>query len=185
MTSPTAFLKKIKRKVAVAATGATLIAMPGGIALAHGNYQHRDNQRHDGYHRSHNNDNDNRRSDRRANCDERQARADQAVANFKSRTQQHFDGLNIYLTNQQTFVADNNVNVDNYDRLNAKVTYKQAKTAQALENIESPTIDCDRSARHDRYQVFKAEHELRQAIKKYEAAVNHLSIAIADDVKSS
>lgn len=183
MSNLATFLSTIKKKAAISLLGATLIAAPSGVALAHGYHDHRGDSRHSGFHRS--NDDNDRRSAFQKTCDERQTRADQAVADYKAKAQERFNGLSAYLANLQAFVDSNNLSINDYDELNDAAMKAQAKAQQALDNISSPDINCNRSPRHDRQQVQQAEHQLKKTIKKFESKVKDLGLAIADSIKIS
>lgn len=183
MSNLATFLSTIKKKAGVSLLGVTLIAAPSGVALAHGYHDHRGDSRHSGFHRS--NDDNDRRSAFQKTCDERQTRADQAVADYKAKAQERFNGLSAYLADLQAFVNNNNLSIDDYDEFNDAAMKAQAKAQKALDNISSPDINCDRNPRHDRQQIYRAEHQLKKAIKKFESSVKDLSVTIADGIKIS
>lgn len=184
MLKLTTLIKNFKKKIAIGTAGAILVASPGA-ALAHGNHSdggNRDSQRNNWSDNNnwnrHNHDDDNWQR----TCEERQERADQKIADYKAKAQERYDGLSAYLLNQQTFVSDNNLVIEKYDRYNEKAMNKQLKAQEALDNTNAPTIDCDQWTGKDKWQIRHAKHELREAIEKFENSVQKLSYIIADSV---
>lgn len=178
MIKLTTFLQNFKKKIAAGAVGAVLVASPG-VALAHGgHHSSNDSYRNWSDNNWYNHDNDNWDQ----TCEERQATADQKIANYKAKAQERYNGLSAYLFNQQAFVADNNLTIENYDKYNEKAINKQIKAQEALDNISAPTIDCDQWEGKDKWQIRHAKQELREAIEKFENSVQKLSYVIADNV---
>jgi hypothetical protein len=184
MIKLTTLLKNFKNKIAAGAVGAVLVASPG-VALAHGGSHHQrssDSHRNwsdNNWKRHHHNHDDNNWD---KTCEERQARADQRVANYKAKAQERYNGLSTYLFNQQTFVTDNNLTIENYDKYNEKAMNKQTKAQEALDNTSAPTIDCGQWQGKDKWQIRHAKNELKEAIEKFENSVQKLSYVIADNV---
>ncbi len=188
-------LRIIKSKTAVIFAAGTLVLTPTGVALAHGGDDN--GRRGDGNNRSrsaqfnqdknHRKDDDNKHHNQpnTTTCEQRQANATQKVNDYKNRAQQHFNGLGLYLTNQQTFVNTNNLNVENYGALNQKA--EEAKTAanNALTNTQPPTIDCNQSEKKDNETIFRSINDLRKSMRNFESSVQKLSETVIDKIAVS
>lgn len=186
MIKLTKFLKNFKGKIAAGAVGAVLVTSPG-VALAHGS--HDNHNRGDNGWSQRDNWSDNNRWNKHDNhdewdqtCEERQAAADQKIANYKTKAQEHFTGLGAYLFNQQTFVADNNLTIENYDKYNNKAVNAQVNAQAELDGIAAPTIDCDQWMGKDKKQIRHAKHDLKKAMERFENSVQRLSFTISESV---
>lgn len=185
MSNLTTFLKTIKKKAALGAVGATLVLTPGGIALAHGNNHQDESHRSQSQSRHAHFDNDKHKSAKQKSCEERQAKVDQKITEFKDRAQKRYNGISAYLGDQQGLVKTNNLDIDKYDKLNDKAVKIQARASEALQDLQSPTINCNRSAKNDWKKVFSAEQEVRDSINKFESTVQKLSNTILDQISLS
>lgn len=195
MSKLTKVLQKIRTKAGIAAIAGALVLTPSGVAFAHGNNNdnrgnqarfannnrndHRDKKdnRRDDNHRQNGQNNPNRLS-----CEERQNRATQQFNDFKTRTQQRVNGLNLYLANQQSFVTTNNLSIEKYDELNAKATEAQTNANNALTNAQAPTIDCNKSEKKDGEVIYRSIREMHKSTDKFEDRVQNLSHVIADKI---
>lgn len=183
MLKLTRLIKNFKGKIAAGTVGAILVASPG-VALAHGNHNDRDN----GWSQR-NSWSDNNRWDRHNHndewdqtCEERQAIADQKIANYKAKAQERFNGLGAYLFSQQKFVADNSLSIENYDKYNDKAVNAQVRAQAELDDITAPNIDCDRWEGKDKREIRQAKHDLREAMERFENSVQKLSFVISESV---
>lgn len=195
MSKLTKLLQKIKTKAGITAIAATLVLTPSGVAFAHGNggNDNRGNQARFANNNGNNHDKkDNRRNDdkkrngqnnpNQPSCEERQNRATQQFNDFKTRTQQRVNGLNLYLANQQSFVTTNNLSIEKYDELNAKATEAQTNANNALTNAQAPTIDCNKSEKKDGEVIYRSIREMHKSTDKFEGRVQTLSHVIADKI---
>ncbi len=185
MLKLTKLFKNFKRKLAVGAVGTVLLASPG-VALAHGSHGDRDNgsSRHNwsdnNWWNKHNN-----HDEWDQTCEERQEAANQAVENYKAKAQERYNGLSAYLFNQQTFVSDNNLTVEKYDRYNEKAMKAQTRAQEVLDETQAPTINCNRGERHDKRQIREAKEDLKEAIERFENSVQRVSFVIGESVAIS
>lgn len=189
-------LNLIKSKAGMAAIAGALILAPSGVALAHGNDGGNNNNRashSQSGDRNHRGNDDKRKNDDRhkkdkdnnnqsATCEERQANANQKVADYTTRAQQRYNGLSLYLSNQQAFVESNNLAIENYAELSQDANDAKTKTADAFGAVQAPAIDCSQPEKKDGEVIGNSIHELRKALKRFESSTQKLSETIADKI---
>lgn len=180
----------MKAKAGITAIAATLVLTPSGVAFAHnGNNDHKNNRnqqaqswdRHGDKNKDHNRHKD-RNDGNRLTCEERQNRATEQFNAYKDKAQQRYNGLSLYLGNQQSFVTTNNLSIEKYDELNNKAVEAQTNSANALASAQAPTIDCDKSERKDGETVYRSIRDMHKSIEKFEDRVQDLSKIITDKV---
>ena len=200
MYNLTKLSKLIKSKTGALLIAGTLVLTPSGVAFAHGGYndnrrsedrnkhQNRSAQAEQNRDKKHDKNKDDKRKNHdheAATCEQRQAAANQKVADYKNKAQQRFNGLSLFLANQQTFVTTNNISIENYAELNQKAEDAKTSASNALAATQAPTIDCNQSEKKDGETIFKSINELHKSMKNYESSVQRLSTTIADKIAVS
>lgn len=181
------FLARIKLKtLGLAAGGLLVLAAPIGVVQAQGDHydggsSRKSYQRHSWdhqkrqfswWHKYHHDDTD------KLTCEERQAKVDQKVADYKTAAQAKLDSLSAYLANQQAYVEQNGIEVENYDSMVQKATEAQTNLTEEINTLEAPTVDCDKSQKYDRKLLKRALSDMREAKSAFTHAVVKLSLSI-------
>jgi len=190
MSQSKSLKNKIKTSVVAASLGVALIGVPASAVVANGN----DRQSNGSYEQQRHGDRDNHRGwwgqkwwwqddDEMdlAACAERQESVDQAIERFTEKSEAKHAHLALYLENQQAFVGNNTMQIDNYDRLNARANTANINAAEAIEALDSPDINCDRSERNDDRLVRETKQPVKETLARFHHKVASLSNAIINN----
>lgn len=116
------------------------------------------------------------RENHKKTCSERQAWLNQNAADAKARSEKKLTGLNIMLSGVQTYVASGEVNVPNYDALNAAAVSSQTNATTAVNAIAAPQLNCDDEATVqntlDSNKSQQYDKSMNQSIKAAKDALN-------------
>lgn len=190
------YFSNTKLKVLSLAMGGVLaLATPLGISYAQGGNHDRRDDNHRDWNERRNSDNrrdDNDRGRRQrgenrqenpqpapsATCEERQAAVNNGVDSYRINAQTRLQKMSSYLANQQTFVSQSGLAVENYDALIQSATEAQATLTSAINGLANPTVDCTTAAEKDSKLVKEATQAARHASWKFTWTVSKLSWAI-------
>lgn len=187
MGKPNLLKNKLKATVVGASLGIALIGMPAGSAFAQGDKSdtNRQERRWDGERNQRNwwgqrwwwhDDED---VDPEV-CAERQEDVNAAIERYREKAEAKHASIALYSQSQQEFVVSNNLEVENYDKLSARVDKADSKAIEAVAELGAPEVDCERSERNDDRLVKEAKQPVKYALKRLEHRVLKISHAIVD-----
>lgn len=178
-------LKKLYQGGVVALSAMTLFSVAGvGVVSAQSNGDNngrRDNNswrdRQGGWHWNWN-DND----EEELTCEERQDWVNQKVASYKTKATDSYNRLNLYYQAHKSYVEAANLDVENAENLVARADRSSTKTLQAIEDLEAPEVDCERSQRKDAKLVEEAKWPVKDAMHKFLDRTQNYVFAIWEEI---
>jgi len=167
------------------ASGALIIATPISAAAHDNRGGERSHDDHDRHISQRSNDdsqgfNGRHRGADPASCEQWQTRLNEWVAQYKSTSQKDIAFGASYYAMVQTFVTDQSLTVENYDSLKANVESKQVAATQAIENLQSPNLNCEQDPADTTERGFDRGNirDAKRAMEEYRRALKDLTEAV-------